>query len=253
MDSSPASMVGRIELIMGVFERSTGPLTLGQISSSSKLPRSSVHRIILQLLDARWLLRADEGYVLGLRMFELGARVQFSSRLSNAARALMQDLWMHTGHVVHFAVLDGTDVVYLDKVGENSSTSLPSRVGGRLPAHCTGVGKAILAFSPQHVVDDYVESGLPRRTSASITDAVSLKSVLQRARDRGIATENNESVPGIACIAAPIVEYGYASAAISVCGPAQKILVPSLRNRLLWTAAEIGKNLSIRPRQLVAV
>src|SRR4051812_38814123 len=114
---APASMVDRVVVILGVFERSGGMLTLGQVSARSGLPRTSVHRILQQLVDARLLHRIANEYMLGLRMFEIGSLVVSRSRLTRVARPLMQDLSVATGHVVQFAVLDGQDVVYLEKIG----------------------------------------------------------------------------------------------------------------------------------------
>ena len=151
---APSSMVDRVVLILSVFERSSSEaLTAGQISVRSGIPRSSVHRILQQLVTARWLKRHEDGYALGLRMFEIGSLVAHRSRITSAARPFIHELAERTGQVVHLAVLDQQDVVYLDKVAtavadRAFADTLPSRVGGRLPAHCTAVGKALLAYSP---------------------------------------------------------------------------------------------------------
>ena len=241
MTESPASMVDRVVLILGVFERSAGWLTLGQVSSRSGLPRSSVHRILQQLVDAKLLYRMDNEYALGLRMFEIGSLVVGRSRLMDVARPLIQNLAAKTGLVAHLALLEGQDVLYLEKVGGAFAASLPSRVGGRLPAHCTGVGKAILAYSPRAVTADYFERGLRRLTTASIATPENLDAALRRIRQVGYAVEQEESAPGVACVAAPILDVGTAIAGISVCGPRGRVHVDELRNQVMWTAAEISR------------
>lgn len=248
MSAAPASMVDRVVLIVGVFERSAGMLSLGQVSARSGLPRSSVHRILQQLVDARWLHRHDNEYALGLRMFEIGSLVVHRSRVIDVARPFIKELCTSTGHVAHLALLDEQDVVYLEKVGGAFASALPSRVGGRLPAHCTGVGKVLLAYSPRAVVDRYLGTGLCRRTHASIATRESLEAAMVRIRNVGYSTERDEAVPGVACVAAPILDLDTAVAAISVCGPRDRVRVEDLKYRVMWTAAEISRRLTVTAR-----
>lgn len=243
MSDAPSSMVERVVLILGVFSRSSGTLTLGQISSRSRLPRSSVHRILQQLVTARWIERRDNEYTLGLRMFEIGSHVEQRTRFSEVARPLMQELSAATGHVVHLALLDEQDVVYLEKVGGTFGSTLPSRVGGRLPAHCTGVGKVLLAYSPKAITDEYKKSGMRRQTNASIMTEDALETSILNIRNFGYSTERGEAVPGVGCVGAPIFEFGNVVAAISACGPQQRLRVDELKHRVMWTAAEISRRL----------
>src|SRR5260370_27974573 len=145
-------MTDRVVAVLDMLEGSAKALPLGEISVRSGLPRSSAHRILQQLVSARWVEHRDDGYALGLRMFEIGSLVVHHGRITDVARPFMQQLCGRTGHVVHLAVLDKRAVVHLEKVGGTLASSLPSRIGGRLPAHCTGVGKARLAYSPRAVV-----------------------------------------------------------------------------------------------------
>ncbi|MCX4815216.1 IclR family transcriptional regulator [Streptomyces sp. NBC_01239] len=248
MSESPSSMVDRVVTILGVFERSMGPLNLGQISVRSGLPRSSVHRILQQLVNARLLSRYDNEYRLGLRMFEIGSLVVHRTRMSEAARPLLQELCTATGHVVHLAVLNQQDVVYLERVGGAFASTLPSRVGGRLPAHCTAVGKALLAYSPSDVVDEYLWRGLSRRTDASLSTPGALEAALTRIRSTGYATEIGEAVSSVSCVAAPILVMEQAVAAISVCGPQDRIRVDELKFRVKWIAAEISRRVTSTSR-----
>src|SRR5260370_35486500 len=156
-------MTDRVVAILDIFEGSAKALTIGQISLHTGPPRSSAHRTLPQLVSARWVEHRDDGYALGLRMFEIGSLVVHHGRITDVARPFMQQLCGRTGHVVHLAVLDKRDVVYLEKVGGTFASSLPSRIGGRLPAHCTGGGKALLASSPRSVVDQYLRAALRHR------------------------------------------------------------------------------------------
>jgi len=250
MSEAPSSMVDRVVLILSIFERSSAEaLTAGQISVRSGIPRSSVHRILSQLVTARWLMRHEDGYALGLRMFEIGSLVAHRSRITSAARPFIHELAERTGQVVHLAVLDQQDVVYLDKVGSAFldrafADTLPSRVGGRLPAHCTAVGKALLAYSPQATVSEYLATGLRRRTEASLATPAALEAAIVSIRNSGYATDRDEAVPGVACVAAPIRNFDEVAAAVSVCGPRDQIRAKDLPPLVMWTAAEISRSLT---------
>ena len=253
MSEAPSSMVDRVVLILGVFERSSEALTAGQISVRSGIPRSSVQRILQQLVSARWLKRHDDGYALGLRMFEIGSLVAHRSRITSVARPVIHELARRSGQVVHLAVLDQQDVVYLDKVVSAApdrafadrafADTLPSRVGGRLPAHCTAVGKALLAYSPPATVSEYLATGLRRRTEASLATPAALNAAIVSIRNSGYATEQDEAVPGVACVAAPIRNFDEVVAAVSVCGPRDQMRAKDLRPLVMWTAAEISRSL----------
>jgi DNA-binding IclR family transcriptional regulator len=255
MPEAPSSMVDRVVLILSIFERSSAEsLTAGQISVRSGIPRSSVHRILSQLVCARWLKRHEDGYALGLRMFEIGSLVAHRSRITSAARPFIHELAERTGQVVHLAVLDQQDVVYLDKVANVSADrasadrafagTLPSRVGGRLPAHCTAVGKALLAYSPQATVSEYLATGLRRRTEASLATPAALEAAIVSIRNSGYATDRDEAVPGVACVAAPIRNFDEVAAAVSVCGPRDQMRAKDLPPLVMWTAAEISRSLT---------
>lgn len=244
MSEAPSSMVDRVVLILSIFERSSSEaLTAGQISVRSGIPRSSVHRILQQLVSARWLMRHEDGYALGLRMFEIGSLVAHRSRITCAARPFIHELAERTGQVVHLAVLDQQDVVYLEKVGGAFADTLPSRVGGRLPAHCTAVGKALLAYSPAATVSEYLATGLRRRTEASLATPAALQAAIVSVRNSGYATDRDEAVPGVACLAAPIRNFDEVVAAVSVCGPRDQMRARDLPPLVMQTAAEISRSL----------
>src|SRR6202020_2286027 len=119
-----------------------------------------------------------------------------------------------TGLAVHLAALHAPDVVYLEKVGD---APIPTRVGARQPAHCTAVGKAILAYADQDAAVDLQV----RKTRYSITSSSQLAVELAKVRAHGVAFEREESMLGFGCVAAPIGNPGEAQdvlAAVSVCG-----------------------------------
>ena len=141
-------MVGRITALLTAIEEAPGSVGISELSAATGLAKGSVHRLVGQLVEERLLERsADSRLTLGVRLFELGSSVPLPRTLAQAARPLMLDLHQATDRQVHLAVLDGVEVVYIEIV--YGGLPLASSVGGRLPAHPTRVGKALLADSPQ--------------------------------------------------------------------------------------------------------
>lgn len=212
--TTPSAVIDRVSLVLDAFD-GPGRLTLAQIVRRTGLPRSSAHRMLERLVQLRWLRRDGRDYELGMRLVELGSLAVHQDRLHRAAVPLLHDLQRATGLVVHLAVLDGADVVYLEKIGDRMTAAIPSRVGGRQPAHCTAVGKAMLAYSDSINAVDLAS----RKTRYSIGSPAQLNAELTKTRARGVAIDREESLTGFGCVAAPIGDPGKAVAAVSVCGP----------------------------------
>lgn len=199
----PSGVLERAAAIVAAFDERSPLLGLAEITRRTGLPKPTVHRLLGQLVALRILDRHDEGYRLGMWLFELGELVPQHRTLSEAARPIMTDLYEATRQRIHLAVLDGIDVVYVDIVG-GSDMAIGSRPGGRLPAHATGVGKVILAYSPAAVVRARVEAGLPRLTPRTITTPGALNADLRKIRSMGMALDLEESTLGLSCVAAPV-------------------------------------------------
>ena len=217
----PPSMVERMTLILDAFTTPSTRLTLEQVARATHLPRSTAHRILDQLVRLQWLSHSAFGYALGARSLGLGGNGDNHFELREAAAAPLHELQVRTGLVVHLAVLDGAEVRYLDKVGGRFATAVPSRVGGRAPAHCTALGKAMLAWMPAEDVEELVLPSLGRQTSRTICDVITLHQELTRIRARhGLALERGECFSEIACVAAAIRGPEGPVAAISLVGDA---------------------------------
>ncbi|MEU8171854.1 IclR family transcriptional regulator [Microbispora hainanensis] len=201
----PQSMIERMTLIMDAFTRRSIRLTLEDVARRTHLPRSTAHRILDQLVRLNWLDHTSSGYSLGKRALGLGGRDGGHGEIREAAAPLLHRLQIRTGMVVHLAVLDGAEVFYLDKVGGRFALSVPSRVGGRAPAHCTALGKAILAWLEPEQVEALIEGHMSRLTNRTSGDIGTLHQELNRIRQRrGLAFERGECVPGISCAAAAV-------------------------------------------------
>lgn len=193
----------RAVAIVGAFDERSPVLSLAELSRRSGLPKPTVHRLVGQLVALRVIDRAEDGYRLGMWLFELGELVPQHRTLSEAALPIMTDLYEATRLRIHLAVLSGIDVVYVQIVG-GTAMRVASRPGGRLPAHATGVGKVILAYSPGAVVRSRIEAGLPRLTPRTITTPGALDSELRKIRSMGMALDLEESTVGLSCVAAPV-------------------------------------------------
>ena len=212
-------VLSRTLTLLETFEAADASLSLAELSRRSGLPKPTVHRMVAEMTRERMLERLDDGtYRLGMRLFEIGERLQTNRTLSDAALPIMEDLREATRQRIHLAVLDGVDVVYVEILGANLM-HVGSRTGGRFPAHATGVGKAILAYSPRAVVQARIEAGLPRLSPRTITTPGALERDLHDVRSRGFAQDREESHVGVSCVAAPV--YGSDNkvrAALSITG-----------------------------------
>lgn len=243
---TPTAVIDRISLVLDAFD-GPGRLTLAQIVRRTGLPRSSAHRMLERLVQLRWLRRSGRDYELGMRLVELGSLAVHQDRLVRAAGPLLGELHRATGLVVHLAVLDGADVVYLDKVGDRMIGAIPTRVGGRQPAHCTAVGKAILAYRDE---ETDIDLGA-RLTKYSISSAPQLAAELAKVRAHGVAFEREESLLGFGCVAAPIGSPGEAVAAVSVCGPLNRMALDQrLAAPVRMTAMGVWRNVEGSPQRV---
>jgi DNA-binding IclR family transcriptional regulator len=205
--------------VLGAFSHRDRVLSLAEIARRSGLPKSTAHRVLAMLLETGAVEQAVGGYRLGLRMFSLGA-LPPEAELREAAMVHLE--WLHrvTGQTLHLAVLRGGDVVYLEKLLSRQRVDTPAAIGDRLPASCTAVGKALLAFSGRQAQAAILGRPLSRRTARSVTSSDALRGQLAATRARGYATDREESTDGLACIAVPVIAAGTAVAAVSVAFPA---------------------------------
>jgi DNA-binding IclR family transcriptional regulator len=238
--ADPKSVLGKTALILDAFAADAPTLSFSDFCERTGLPRSTVHRMLEQLVAYRWLERAGSRYQLGTRMFEFGGLVRRCSYLREMALPFMEDLYEATHETVHLGALDGCDVLYLEKIGGHDACQVPSRIGGKAPAHCTGLGKAMLAFAGDEVIDEVVTRGLLPMTSSTIVDPTVFSDEMRTIRELGVAFDREEAVPGITCVAVPIRGSGRAVAALSITGPSPRInvdrLSPAIRTaaRGIW-------------------
>lgn len=235
----------RVVAVLGAFRPEEDAVGAAEVARRIGLPKSTVHRLILSLLDEGLLERHGSQLRLGLRLFEIGQRVPRQRVLRDAALPYMSDLREATRQTVHLAVLEGSEVVYVEILSSPGSPPLPSRVGGRLPAHATGVGKAMLAFSPPDVIRAVLDGDLARLSKRSTTAPGLLARELGVIRHEGVAYDREESAQGVVCAASPVLAPGgEVLGALSVSGWSNRIRLkhvsPAVHTAVLALSRTLG-------------
>ncbi|WP_370331506.1 IclR family transcriptional regulator [Mycolicibacterium hippocampi] len=241
-DCPRAAGIDRADLILKAF---TGPgqLTLAQIARRTGVPRSSVHRMLERLVHLGWLSRSGHQYRLGLRLFELGTLAVQQDQLHAAALPHLRELRRLTGHTVHLAVLDGQDVIYLEKLDGAFGVEVDTRRGGRRSASTTSVGKVLVANTFVAAGELTTVPGAP----TSHTEAVRIRREQAAIRLQGIAFDREETMPRIGCIGAPVGLKRDVVAAVSICGPIDRLAVDSKTvNLVRVTGSQIYSKLGRR-------
>ncbi|MGW1814964.1 IclR family transcriptional regulator [Streptomyces sp. NPDC002125] len=242
----PNSVLGKAQLLLAAFESGADRLRLSELSRRSGVPKASAYRLAQELVQWGLLDRHGERYELGIRLFQLGQRVPASSVLRTVARPLMTDLFTRTRTAVHLSVLDGTHVLFLEKIAGEANVLTHSYVGGRLPASCTATGRVLLALAPDgpERVAELVAKGLPVMTPRSVTDPQVLAQRLSRAAREGYALELEGVRIGDASLAVPVALAGTEYAALSITGPVTQVSVERHLAMLQDTAERITRGVA---------
>jgi DNA-binding IclR family transcriptional regulator len=227
---------------------------VSELARKLQLAKSTVHRLLTTLAEEELVERNPRTgrYRLGLKMWELGTLAAGHLTLHEAAAPFLDDLRNRTRETVHIAVLDGTEVVYVERRESPQTLRLFGRVGHRNYAHCTSTGKVLLAFLPPEERERRVAAmDLAAKTPYTITDRARLLEELAAVRKRGYAVNVNESELGIASVAAPILDRtGNVVAAVSTAGPLTRFEGPAMRQFAEMTveaARAISERLGYRP------
>lgn len=223
-DVGPAGALDRAAAILDAFDPAHPELTLSALVRRSGLPRSTVHRTADRMLRLGWLDKPEERYRIGNRLFELSGLAPVRHELREAVLPFLQDLYnaMHTA--VQLGVLDGPQVLIVEKITGHRPMPMLAQVGGTVPTHCSALGRALLAYSPAEVVDAVLTGDLYARTNRTLTNPASIRRELAAIPDRGWAVEREEGNIGVSCVAAPVFgPLGDVVAALSVTGPSAAV------------------------------
>lgn len=243
--------------VLSRFDSEHAEWGVTELSRDLKINKSTVSKILSTFENHHLLSKNPENrkYRLGLRLFELGSLVAEQMDLQKVAYPYMEELNRKVKETVHLVVMDNFEIVYINKVESSQSLRIVTRVGGRLPAYCTGVGKVLLsALSSQELELFFKKNRLKALTPNTITDRERLTKELAQIRAQGYALDNEEFSKGLMCIAAPIFNYTQKEiGAISISGPTHRILekdINALIALVKGTAQQISRQLGFNGERL---
>lgn len=240
-----ATSVGKALALLSAFDSTTATLGVTELARRVRLPKSTAFRLLSTLESSGFVERRGTGYCVGHRLFELGNLTPNCRprNLRDVALPYMVELLEVTHQTVHLAVLDGTDVLYLEKLFEHANVPSPSYVGGRVPARCSGIGKAMLAFAGPEVLRRVLDEPVERRTPYTMVSPGLFLEELGRARRDGVAFDREEVRLGLTCVGAPIRHRDGTIAGISVAGATGRFDPERAVNGLRRAAAAITQQL----------
>lgn len=241
---------------LALLEAFAGEEELGvtELSTRLDLHKNSVFRLLATLEQAGYVEQCPrtERYRLGSRCLEIGQSFTRNRSLLRQARPLLEDLARETGEAVHLATLRDFEVVHLDGEAGDRLVQTKLRIGHRLPAHCTALGKVLVGCAPKGLQEIYdrevVSAGrLEGRTPASVTDPAKLLEHLRMVGGQGWATDIDECEVGVTCAAAPVFDAaGQVTAALSISGPSFRLALDALLSKTLPAVVAAAERLSDR-------
>ncbi|TKG64879.1 IclR family transcriptional regulator [Prauserella endophytica] len=222
---APKSVLARGLSLLDAFGAGEPELSLAEIAARSGLPKPTAHRLLAELVEWGALERSSPGhYRLATKLFRLGQLVPRHRVLRQAALPHLEQLYEASHENVHLAVPDNVYTLFLEKLTGRESMSIRSRVGGRMPSHCTATGKVFLAWGGRDRLRRVVDAGLPRLTPRTIVLPGLLHQDLERTIARGLGINREEAEPGVSAVAAPVLgARGEVVAALSVTGRSHRL------------------------------
>ncbi len=211
------------------------PCGVTKLALQLDMSKSNVHRLLQTLVSSGFVKQnaATEHYELTLKLWEFGSKVMSRIDLKRVAWPHLELLSTQTSETIHLSILDGREVIYVDKIDGSLPIRSYTEIGGRAPAYCVATGKALLAYQPDEVIDR-LATHLHPFTSKAVTDIEELRKELARVRKLGYAINRGEWRESVGGIAAPIVNgSGAAIAAVGVSGPTQRLRPGVLREMSL--------------------
>ncbi|MFC7062420.1 IclR family transcriptional regulator [Halobacillus seohaensis] len=226
-EATTVQSVDRALHILDILKEYPKGLGVTELSYRLDVSKSTIHRLLSSLLQQGFVKQdiENERYVLGLKLIELGEVVSSHLDIRKIAAPYLNQLAELTGETVHLVMMDNLEIVYIDKTESEATIRMFSRIGKRAPMHCTGVGKAILAFLPPDKIEEVLtDRPMTKFTDYTITDKDEMNMHLKEIRDRGVSFDLEEHEEGIKCAAAPIFNYkGEVVGGISVAGPIMRV------------------------------
>jgi DNA-binding IclR family transcriptional regulator len=252
-DKSRIQSIGKMMGILECFSTINRQLSLAQVATLSGLPRPTAHRMLSAMKEIGFIEQdaRSSSYGLGIRLFELGNIALANMDILREAKPFMDRLSEVSGESSHLGVFNGFEVIVVEREVPAERQSRGIRPGESSPAHCTGVGKAMLAFQRSEVIEQVIAAGLKVYTTTTISTPEGLRTELAAIRERGYAIDDSEHQIWVRCVAAPIRNSsGHVFASVSVTGPADRMTdakIASLAPLVVQTADSISRQIGFEP------
>ena len=242
--AAATTVTSRALSLLGAFDHRHRMLSLTELAGRAQMPLPTAHRLVGELVEWGALTRlADGRYAIGRRLWDVGLLAPVQTGLRQAASPFLHDVYAATLATVHLGVRDRHQVLYLERLSGRASVPIVSTVGSRLPLHCTGVGKVLLAFAPEAVQREVLQSKLRRVTRHTVTVPGLLAEQLRRVRTEGFATTVEEMSLGACSLAVPIRHAGDVIASVGIVVPSLRRERARLVSALQVAASGIERNL----------
>jgi IclR family transcriptional regulator, KDG regulon repressor len=218
--------------LLHLFSESPRGLTAKQVTALSRLPVSTVHRFLANLVTAGFLNRDGEGtHYLGIACFSIGQAAVGQLDIRRLSLPYLRELNQQTRETIHLTVRHGLSAVYVEKLDSPEPLRIHSRIGAAVPLYCTAVGKVMLAYMPADEQERVLlELNIKRQTPNSVGNLQELKAELYRVRKNGYACDLEENELHIRCLAAPIWDHtGSVQSSVSITAPTLRMPVTRLR------------------------
>jgi IclR family transcriptional regulator, acetate operon repressor len=257
-EGAPSTIDRALDLLGLAVDRGS-PLSLADAAAASGLPKPTAHRI-LRLLAARGLLHQgrDRSYRLGPELYRLAGKALSQVEYASAAEDALDGLQAVTPETIHFAVLAGDELVFVLKKEGRQPYRMASTVGMSAITHCTSIGKAVLAFTPDERRSVLLDEPLMRRTPHTITSMPALQRELDLIHRQGFAIDDEENEENVRCVAAPVFNaLGAVIGGISVAAPTFNLsldnaiaLAPEVMRTATRISVALGAELATLPHSL---
>ena len=243
------SVSSRLLEVLFTFRSDRPRLSVADLTYLTGIPRQTVRRLVMELVDAGALERDEDGqFTVGVRLWQLGTLAPLPEFLRVTALPFMDDLGAALRQHVQLAILDGREAVVIEGLPAPRAVELASRVGGRLPLHCSGVGKVLLSHGGTELIEGVLGRPLRRYTTRTIIDPAGLRAELAACRQLGTATVRGELTDEADSVATRIIDAnGCVVAALSVVMRAGSVEHRTVLPPVLASGLEISRRLGWRP------
>lgn len=207
--SNNVKSVTKALLIMEELDK-TGELSIGDLSERLLMDKATVHRLVNTIKDAGYVNQNPDNkkYSNSLKLLAMGNRVMEKSGVKHLARPYVEELAKKTGETINLGIRVGNKIIYVDKLESSSTIKVGLGIGVSVPSYCSGLGKAILAFTPEPELGEILNSiTFEKFTDHSIVSRAQLIEEFEKIRQNGYSVDDEEYVDGLICFGAPIFDF----------------------------------------------